>query len=266
MALKIITLSLTACLVLAMSTGCSKKKSEEEISADEIMKGMEPAKSAANAQPGKEKFSEPEELAAQKKNRLEVKAVDKTGGLKSASTPAGNLAGLSEDGAYVVQVCVFVSPAAAKRLAAKLSADGYPAYVAEVQNPKPELPGVCYRVRVGNFRSLRAARDAGEKIASDYDLAYWADMKSNDNVAKTPSSYDSYTPAAAPAETYSPPPSTETPAASSSDWGSPSTPAPAPEPAPAPPPPAAEPPATPSEPPSAAPATGAKKPGDNFDF
>ena len=281
---------LIACISsgLIWFSACSKSENEE-ISADEILNNSDSAKkadsilAAARAEKAKkaEKFAEPENLSSKKKGDANF-------------APA-----FSVGGRFVVQCNVFTSSKAAKRLAEKLTEKGYPAYVAEVENPKPELTGMYYRVRVGNFAGVSPARAFGENVLIAQGYEFWVDNKSNDNVGKggmpsgggsmggtssygsEPSSGSSsytpppaYTPSPEPAPAPAPETSTPAPAPAAPDYGS-SAPAPAvtPEPAPAAPAPvpSSAPAAAPAPAPSAAPAPDAggtgKKSGDqNFDF
>ena len=169
---------LIACIIAGLA-GCSKK--EEEISADEILNNIDSAKSPGVKPQKQEKFSEPENLATGKK-----KATAKTSA--PISTDINFTPSFTEGGRFVVQCNVFASAKAAKRLADKLTEKSYPAYVAEVENPKPDMGGMFYRVRVGNFSGISRARDFGENVLVAMGYEYWIDNKSNDNIGKGGSS------------------------------------------------------------------------------
>jgi hypothetical protein len=126
----------------------------------------------------------------------------------------------SPKGRYTVQITCVRSKSFADNMTSKMKDKGYPAYVAEVQNPTPNLSGTFYRVRIGGFDGLSAAKSFGENtlVASGYQ--YWVDKKSNDNVgmegyglgsgsagSNAAGSYDNAPPAAAPATTPAPAPS-----------------------------------------------------------
>jgi hypothetical protein len=111
----------------------------------------------------------------------------------------------SENGRYVVQIAAGPSSAGAEELANAFKGKGYPAYVAEVQNPTPEISGTYYRVRIGGFAALADAKAFGENILRPANYDYWVDLKSNDAVgtgtpaAQAPfssgtSTYTPYTP------------------------------------------------------------------------
>jgi len=86
------------------------------------------------------------------------------------------------DGKFVVQVSCVASEAIANDNVAQLEARGYPAYVAEVQNPTPELIGTYYRIRIGSFYGVSKAKEFAESILVPGGYDYWVDNKSNDNV------------------------------------------------------------------------------------
>lgn len=157
---------------------------------------------------------------------------------------AAEAAGFSERGSFVVQVSVFKSSRQAAGLVEKLAAQGYPAYVAEVESPTPELSGTYHRVRIGRFQRISDARAFGESTLRPAGYDFWVDNKKNDAIGgDSYSSEGSYSApsAARPVETY-------TPAAPAGDaWGT-SDPTPTPPadlpgaaPATAPPTPAAQP-------------------------
>jgi hypothetical protein len=88
----------------------------------------------------------------------------------------------SANGRYTVQITCVRSKSFADGMTGKMKDKGYPAYVAEVQNPTPNLSGTLYRVRIGGFASLSAAKSFGENILTPSGYEYWVDKKSNDNV------------------------------------------------------------------------------------
>ncbi len=192
----------------------------------------------------------------------------------------------SKNGRYVVQVSSTASESDADRMVKKLKGLGYPAYVANVQNPTPTLTGMYFRVRLGGFDNYSEAKDfaEGTLVPAGYD--YWIDRKANDNVGIQGAGFGSaggqqqyqpapqqYKPAAAPQQyqpaatpqqyqpTVAPQPYQPAPAQQAVPTSAPA-PAPAPQPAvkqqqavPATPPPAPPPAAKPQQPaPAATPA------------
>lgn len=102
-----------------------------------------------------------------------------------SATPAApaSSAGLSEKGAYTLQVGIFNNERLANRTADKLKAQGFPAYVTHVQDPKPSMPGTYYRVRVGSFLTSQAARAYGQTNLAPAGVDFWADLKGRDTQA-----------------------------------------------------------------------------------
>lgn len=144
-------------------------------------------------------------------------------------------AGISDRGPFVVQVSVFKSQRQAAALVEKLAAEGYPAYVAQVEDPTPDMPGTYHRVRIGRFRRIADARAFGESTLRPAGYDFWVDNKKNDQVGATGYSSDSYSsPSSAPSsysapmDDYSAPSAPSEPAAPVSDpWGAPSSESPA---------------------------------------
>ncbi len=88
----------------------------------------------------------------------------------------------SQDGRYVVQISCVASEAIAEDVARKLENSGYPVYVAEVQNPTPQLLGTYFRIRIGGFDNLTDAKNFGEDHLIPTGFEYWLDNRSNDNL------------------------------------------------------------------------------------
>lgn len=142
----------------------------------------------------------------------------------------------SDNGRFIVQVSTVRSRLLADEVASKLSAKGYPAYVAQVENPTPSLYGTYYRVRIGGFTGISAAKSFGENSLSAEGYEYWVDNRSNDNVGLQGGgmgSGDAYYSQPAPEQTMQPqatpaPASTYTPETASQEFQSSPAPAPAP--------------------------------------
>jgi hypothetical protein len=126
----------------------------------------------------------------------------------AASAPASE-AGFSDAGHFVVQVAIFKSKKQAGALVEKLSGQGYPAYVAEVSDPVPQLSGTYHRVRIGKFLKIGDAKAFGDNTLKPLGYDYWVDNKKNDGVGGAGGSYSA--PAAEPASGSSAP-SAEAPA------------------------------------------------------
>jgi hypothetical protein len=161
------------------------------------------------------------------------KKVGKTFSMNAANSAESYTPAFSEEGRYVVQIAAGPSSAGAEEMANAFKSKGYPAYVAEVQNPTPELSGTYYRVRIGGFAMLADAKAFGENILRPANYDYWVDLKTNDAVG-TGSGAASSTGFSSGTSTYSPSsspvssepaytPSTTTPA-TTTDYGASSSP------------------------------------------
>jgi len=228
-------------LLITVMAGCSKKK--------EALDKTTPTTTPVTTTPAASQdiFDEfyKEDTAARK--APEPQPVQREQPARSYEAPE-----FDENGRFVVQVSTVRSRALADDIASKLSAKGYPAYVAEVESPTPALPGTYYRIRIGGFNRVSKARSFGENILSAEGYEYWVDNRSNDNVglqgggmgggdtyyssqpAQTyqpePSAYPSssnntYAPAT-PSNTYPPPAQEYTPESATQEFNA--TPAPAP--------------------------------------
>ncbi len=153
----------------------------------------------------------------------------KPGSAKATFHPskAATQAGFSENGRYVVQVSIFKNKKPAAALVEKLAQAGFPAYVAEVENPTPEMAGTWHRVRVGNFMRVSDAKAFGDNTLAGMGYQFWVDNKKNDAVggdgsysapAPEPSYQHSSMPAAMPAEPVAP---SEPAAPPVETWGAP---------------------------------------------
>lgn len=113
---------------------------------------------------------------------------------------AASEAGFSDAGHIVVQVAIFKSKKQAAALVEKLSGQGYPAYVAEVTDPVPQLSGTYHRVRIGKFLKIADAKAFGENTLKPLGYDYWVDNKKNDGVGGAGGGYSAPAPEASPAE------------------------------------------------------------------
>lgn len=153
----------------------------------------------------------------------------KAGRNSLAPSPSAEAAGFSDRGSYVVQVSVFKSSRQAAGLVEKLAAQGYPAYVAQVESPTAEMSGTYHRVRIGRFQKIADAKAFGENTLRPAGYDFWVDNKKNDQVgAGGYSSEPSYSsPAPQPVEEIrapAEPPAPSEPAAPAGDaWGTPKT-------------------------------------------
>lgn len=117
--------------------------------------------------------------------------------------PADPGYGQVPNGYYTLQIRLLTEKSTATRLAEKLKALGIPAYVAEVVDPKPELPGTYYRVRAGSFATTAAAREYGRLNLTPLGHDFWVDLKARDSEPVHPV-YKPQAPAPAQAEPAQP--------------------------------------------------------------
>lgn len=165
-----VNIIITGMVAIVVMSGCTKKKSPS----DKDFTATPPTTTPAASQDIFDEFYK--EDTGQPKV-AESKPVKKEPVVRSSITPE-----FTENGRYVVQISTVRSRSLADDVAAKLTAKGYPAYVAQVDNPTPSLSGTYYRVRVGGFNAISKARSFGENTLSADGFEYWVDNRSNDNV------------------------------------------------------------------------------------
>jgi SPOR domain len=220
-----------ACFTMS---GCGKQQKVAPAKMPQVSK--EPSAGAADtADIFKEFYSE--DSTKKKAGAKSKKAArQETFSPSSSSQPA-----FSPKGRYTVQITCVRSKSFADNMTSKMKDKGYPAYVAEVQNPTPNLSGTFYRVRIGGFDGLSAAKSFGENTLVSSGYQYWVDKKANDNVgmegyglgsgsagSNAAGSYDNApaaaapatTPVAAPASSYDSPNNTYSSPSSSSSTSS----------------------------------------------
>jgi cell division septation protein DedD len=236
--------TLLALSLAILAAGCKKDKEAPAV--------IEEVPSSASAAPAETDTT----ATLSEEPNLQQVGKDKPGSAKSTFHPSGKgaapsgaaaeAAGFSDAGRFVVQVAIFKSKKQAANLVEKLSGQGYPAYVAEVNDPVPELAGTYHRVRIGKFMKIADARAFGENTLKPLGYDFWIDNKKNDEVGGMGGGYSA--PAAEPAaeapaprkgrnakapepsEPTTPPgetwgtPKTEEPAAPASEsWGTPAS-------------------------------------------
>ncbi len=168
---------ITGILVIAVLAGCGKKKSQE----DEFAETPALETSSLDTPDIFDEFYKDETEAPQ----TYVEPVEKSKSVKKEPVQvpsASSFAEFSDNGRYVLQISTIRSRTLADEISSQLNAKGYPAYVAEVSDPTPSLPGKYYRVRIGAFRSVSAAKNFGESVLVPGGYDFWVDNKANDNV------------------------------------------------------------------------------------
>jgi len=158
-------------MVFLAMYGCSKKKSKET---ESIIDSIKTSSSSAG-QKSDDIFNEFYDESGEKKKAKQTKSSDDFPSMPSDVQ-------FSPNGRYVVQISCVLSKRLAQKVASKLSDKGYPAYIAEVENPTPELLGLYYRVRVGGFDGLSRAKSFADNNLTREGYYYWIDNRSNDNV------------------------------------------------------------------------------------
>lgn len=150
-------------IFLLVLSGCGKKKKEEKVV--EETPAVEQVEDTSDIF---DEFYEDEETGTEEAIKDDF---------SSSSEPE-----FSSDGRYVVQVSCVLSKELAEDVVKQLENKGYPAYIAEVENPTTELLGVYHRIRIGGFTGISKAKDFGESFLQRDGYEYWVDNKSNDNV------------------------------------------------------------------------------------
>jgi hypothetical protein len=178
-------------LGLAMAIAGCKKDKEAPAVIEEV-----PAAATAPETDTSATLSEEPSLQQVGKEKPGAKNTFHPSGAKAS--PAAEAAGFSDAGHFVVQVAIFKSKRQASNLVEKLANSGYPAYVAEVENPVPQLAGTYHRVRIGKFMRIADARSFGENTLKPMGYDFWVDNKKNDAVGGDGSAYSAPAPAAEP--------------------------------------------------------------------
>ncbi len=84
---------------------------------------------------------------------------------------------------FAVQVASTPSNGDAEAIASKFKTMGYAAYVLEVKNPRSDLEGTYYRVRIGSFATEDNAKSFGETVVLPEHFDYWVVNKSDEKFA-----------------------------------------------------------------------------------
>ncbi|MBN1982343.1 MAG: SPOR domain-containing protein [Chitinivibrionales bacterium] len=172
--------------LLIFSAGCAKKKGSTKQAVAIPKKAAVSTVAQKTAADSHDIFDEFYNEAEEKQaNSSEKKAEEKAVETAAATAPSASSAKLpqfEENGRYAVQVVCVPTQKYAERISAKLEKKGYPAYVAQVENPTPQLMGSYYRVRIKGFSSIGAAKQFGDEFLTNDGYQYWVDNRSNDNV------------------------------------------------------------------------------------
>jgi septal ring-binding cell division protein DamX len=188
--MKIIRLFLVAALLL-MAVGCGKKDSKPKSSAKSATTNKQSKTTDALFE---EFFDGTSAVENESQSKQKTAATSNANNKKYDSPRASRDVSFSPNGRYVVQITTVVSPDLASQTAKKLEKNGYPAYVAKVENPTTGLIGTYYRVRIGGFDNVSDAKYFGDDILRPLGYEYWVDNKSNDNVGISGNGLGNYQP------------------------------------------------------------------------
>lgn len=190
-------------ITVLIVTGCQKKDKKESSLSD--MPSLEETSAKDTSDIFDEFYSDAEKKESEEMSKGET------------FSTAGYVPDFVPDGRYVVQVSCVKSQEVGEDVVRQLESRGYPAYLAEVSNPTPDLLGIYYRVRISGFNGMSKAKEFGENALVPNGYEYWVDNKSNDNVGM-----GGYGLGETGASEYQSTPSTgsEYTTGSQSDWGS----------------------------------------------
>lgn len=167
----LVVVVLAACLLFS---GCGKKKNKD-------LQNRLPATTTQSA--NQQTKAESEDIFDEFYNDTSATAQKKSAASnKTASAETYSKESFNPNGRYVVQVSCVVSQNLAQNLVNRLESKGYPAYIAEVDNPTPQLTGHFKRIRIGGFDNLSNAKSFAENYLAAEGYEYWIDNKSNDNI------------------------------------------------------------------------------------
>ncbi len=169
-----ITIGAVSLLVIA---GCGKKEEQTDTSAFSDMPELEGMEEATDTADIFDEFYESDPIEEEPVAETEPEPMAESFTSASSYSPE-----FIPGGPYVVQVSTIHSRAMAEDVARQLENRGFPSYLAEVQNPTPELTGTFYRVRIGGFNSISAAREFGNNSLIPNGYEFWVDNRSNDNI------------------------------------------------------------------------------------
>ncbi|HEX3018854.1 MAG TPA: SPOR domain-containing protein [Chitinispirillaceae bacterium] len=198
---------LAGIILVVVIIGCTKKKVQSDTEFSQTAKKT--VQSQSSTADIFEEFYKDDTSSAEPSS---TSAPKEHGSTTRKAITSANTSDFSNNGRYVVQISTLGSRHLADKLMKQLEARGYPAYIAEVENPTPSLSGTYYRVRIGRFSQISSAKNFGDENLKPMGYEFWVDNKSNDNVGiqgngfgeSTPASnfnnstnqnYQSYTPA-----------------------------------------------------------------------
>jgi hypothetical protein len=164
-------------LTLLIIAGCGKKETEPDTSAFSDMPELNDLEETKDTADIFDEFYDSDADISEPAEQPEPAPIDQSYSSARSYSPE-----FVPGGPYVVQVSTIRSQGMAEDVARDLESKGYPSYLAEVQNPTPELSGTFYRVRLGGFNTISAAREFGNQALIPNGYEFWVDNRSNDNI------------------------------------------------------------------------------------
>jgi|WetSurMetagenome_2_1015567.scaffolds.fasta_scaffold00072_46 hypothetical protein len=175
----IVLCAVAACMLVVSVSGCGKSKQTQQAKSAVQTPQLAKESAADTSDIFKEFYSDDSSA----KRGLGAKKASKQAEAAPRNPTSSSFSGeFSENGRYAVQVSCVKAQSYANSLVSKLKEKGFPAYVAEVRNPTPNLNGTFYRVRIGGFNAIDDAKSFGQSTLEPDGYAFWVDKKSNDNV------------------------------------------------------------------------------------
>jgi hypothetical protein len=198
------------CVILLALVGCGKKESKTKTTSllTQIPKTQQAPPAVKDSADIFDEFYDKGGAKSASTKAADKKVKEPTFSTATASSSTA----FSPEGPFVVQVSCVASRKFADKQVSSLDEKGYPAYIAEVSNPTPDLMGSYYRVRIGGFSTISKAKEFGENTLVPAGWEYWVDNRSNDKVGMGGSGLGSSSKAGA----YTEPAKSSS---SSSSWG-----------------------------------------------
>lgn len=162
---------------------------EDEAAEDEANAASKDAKNADASVKSKSTVN----AKSKESTNVETKEPSKALASNKKTTTSAPKSKANPDGRYVLQVSCVASSELAEKIAKKLEKTGYPVYIAEVQNPTPQLIGNYFRIRIGGFSDRNSAKAFGDSQLTPNGFSFWVDTRSNDNIGGASSSKPSKT-------------------------------------------------------------------------
>ena len=176
---------ITGIFITAVMFGCAKKKTQENGDAFQQIPSLSDSKASDTTdifdEFYKDDFEQDAGQPAKSTNR-QTRQEERESFSTSTNVSSSSDYEFTKNGRYVVQISTVRSRTYAEELATRFNEKGYTSYVAEVNNPTPQLSGTYYRVRLGGFRNVTSARNFAQSVLVPAGYEFWVDNRSNDNI------------------------------------------------------------------------------------